>query len=113
MLFVAAAGWYGTWATYSNGYDRGKLDTMAEKKMDDWWKGYNAGKLAGHKEAETENSMIVDQQLRQRLQVYQEGLATQYSKAVQQAYNAGMAAEAKAIIDHDMRFAAGATEGKK
>lgn len=107
FIILFFAGWYGTWATYSNGYDQGRKDALADKATAEYARGVKDGINRGRRELTQENLSSVDAQVKAKVQEYEDSINQQMNAKLQQAFQAGASAYARQIIDHDLQFSSG------
>lgn len=100
LVLAGVSGWYGTYASYSNGYDSGASSCKFDKGSEEYKRGYDYGMIVGKQQSEAEAQAV----MRDTVQTYERGLDQQMREHLTQAYNEGAQAEARAMVEHGWRI---------
>lgn len=113
FVIAAFAGWYGDYAGYSLGFEAGSKDLNQTAQNNSFQKGFDAGKLQASRESQPQIQQEVETQVRERERDMETRFNQQMQAQTNQAFQAGAAAQAKAMMDHAIGFTVGAPKPKE
>lgn len=112
FAIAAFAGWYGDYAGYALGFDQGSKDLNQTATTNSFQKGFDAGKLQASRESQPQIQQEVEAQVRERLRDAETRFNQQMQAVSNQAFQAGAAAQAKAMADRAIGFSVGMPQPK-